>query len=182
MEGDTITIHLEITVFDTSVSSAEAVICLDGICLPPKDMFEQDEDTYSLEIGPYEAGQTVTYNVVVEDSEGNILESSEKEFNIREAVAPPDDDDPAADDDSTPGEDDSTGDVQSSGIQSEFIIAGVVIGIIIMVVVVIIVFALNRGKKSDDESMPLHDLRPSPVYAGELADDGLELETGVQVK
>jgi hypothetical protein len=183
-EGDTITINLEIDVYDTSITSAEAVICLDGTCLPPKDMFEQSMDRYSLEIGPYEGGQIVTYHVVIEDSEGNILESSEKEFSIQESIVQPDDDDDIApDDDAVVDDDDATGDVQGSADQTPLLIIGGIIGLIIFIVVIIVIVLsiIRRGEK-EQETQQSYNTPSPPVYAGEIVDEELELESGIQVK
>jgi hypothetical protein len=181
-EGDTITINLEVDVYDTSITSVEAVICLDGTCLPPKDMFSHGADRYSLEIGPYEAGQTVTYHVVIEDSEGYIIESPEKEFTIQESAIAPDDDDTSPDDD-TISDDDSIGSVQESNDQTPILIAGGVIALIIFVVAIILIAlsVMRKGEKVQ-ESRQLFDKPPSPMEAQEMASEDLELETGIQVK
>ncbi|MGA1866163.1 MAG: Ig-like domain-containing protein [Thermoplasmatota archaeon] len=108
-EGEAVTIRLEVTLYDTYVSSAEIIICIDDLCLPPKEMFEESEDAFTYETGPFESGQVISYHAVVEDTEGNIIESQEVSFTVseKEEPAPTDDDvdDEAMDDDD--GGDDS---------------------------------------------------------------------------
>ncbi|MGA1792778.1 MAG: Ig-like domain-containing protein [Thermoplasmatota archaeon] len=108
-EGELITIRLDVTLYDTYVSSAEVIICIDDTCLPPKDMFEVSDETFTYEAGPFEGGEVISYHAVIEDTEGNVLESQEVSFTVREVVDPlPTDDDD--DDDST---EDTVGDQDS---------------------------------------------------------------------
>ncbi|MFW3145854.1 MAG: Ig-like domain-containing protein [Thermoplasmatota archaeon] len=184
-EGETITIHLELTLHDTTVDSAEAVVCLDGMCLPPKEMFENDIDIFSLAIGPYNAGQIVTYSIVVVDSEGNRVESTENEFMIQDPGGTPGDDDdtlpPVDDDDAADDDDASTGDVQGPQSNTLYVIGGVFV-VLIILIVIIIAFALSRRGKKEQEILPAYHSPPPQGYARQLAEDDLELETGVRVK
>ncbi|MBN1389363.1 MAG: hypothetical protein JXA22_01850 [Candidatus Thermoplasmatota archaeon] len=99
-EGEGVTIRLEVTLYDTYVSSAKVIICIDDLCLPPKEMFEAGGDTFTYEAGPFLGGQVISYHVVVEDTEGNIVESQEVSFTVSEKEDPiPTDDDEITDDD-----------------------------------------------------------------------------------
>ncbi|MGA1820462.1 MAG: Ig-like domain-containing protein [Thermoplasmatota archaeon] len=107
-EGELITIRLDVTLYDTYISSAEVIICIDDTCLPPKDMFEVSDETFTYEAGPFNGGEVISYHAVIEDTEGNVLESREVSFTVKEVIDPfPTDDD---DDDGT---DDVAGDQDS---------------------------------------------------------------------
>jgi len=106
-DTQTITIRIALVLYDTYISSAEAVICIDDVCLPPKDMFERSDDSYELEIGPYGAGEAISYHVVIGDTEGTIIQSEEKAFTVQasQTTQPGDDDDIVSDDDTVIGGD-----------------------------------------------------------------------------
>ncbi|MGA1873080.1 MAG: Ig-like domain-containing protein [Thermoplasmatota archaeon] len=108
-EGELIIIRVDVTLYDTYVSSAEAIICIDDTCLPPKDMFEVSDETFTLEAGPYQGGQVISYHVVIEDTEGNVIESQEVSFTVREVEDPL----PSDDDDDDDAVEDDTGDQDS---------------------------------------------------------------------
>ncbi|MEA3557921.1 MAG: Ig-like domain-containing protein [Candidatus Thermoplasmatota archaeon] len=149
-EGESITIKLELYLYDTTISSAETAICIDGSCLAPRSMIEEDIDRFSLVIGPYDAGQEISYHVIVEDSDGNVLESQENIFVVKELDQVSDDDDQPSSDDDTSPEDSVKGDVRSDNDQTTMVVAVAMI-VIVLVVVVVIVLAMGRKGKKEPE-------------------------------
>jgi len=180
-EGETIDITLELFLYDTTVTSAEIVVCIDEQCLPPKEMFEAEIDRFTLEIGPYIGGQEISYHTIVTDSDGNIVGSRENLFTIQEGEQPADDDEVPVDDDDTSDDDETSGDVQDSGGQTILMISAVLVaGIILVVVIMILVLGRRGGKKEYPYSNVENKHSPyqgEKVYAGEP-----ELETDIKVK
>lgn len=182
-EGEAIEITLEVFLYDTTISSAEIVVCVDDSCLEPESMTSTDIDRFTLEIGPFDAGQVVSYHAMVQDSEGNLVESRENLFTVQSSGQTADDDDdqiPPDDDDSTPtSDDDESSDVGSGSDQSTIII--VVVVIIVVTIVVAMIIAMS-GRRKEKEPEPAYGqiyesrARDQPVQASEL-----ELEE-VQIK
>ena len=134
-DTETITIRAVLVLYDTYISSVEAVICIDETCLPPKNMVEISDDTFELEVGPYAAGEEISYHIVIEDTEGNILQSQEKTFTIQASQGPG-----HSDDDDTTGDDDDVSGTDGEDSPSPFLI-------LIPFAVVMVMIVVGRKRK-----------------------------------
>jgi len=82
-EGDEVMISAYVVEYDTEISSVELTYCIGDICLLPEEMDDEGSGTYSLAIGPFSEGDTVRYNVLVTDVEGNEVRSSDSTFTVQ---------------------------------------------------------------------------------------------------
>ncbi|MFO8051431.1 MAG: Ig-like domain-containing protein [Thermoplasmatota archaeon] len=170
-EGDTVEVELELFLYDTTITSARIVICPDGSCLAPEDMIPQSVDIFTIEMGPYDASQVVSYHVIVEDSEGNVVESVENIFTVRAMEQSTDHDDIVVDDDPDGiGGDDETGSVDGAVDRSSIIIVVIAVIAVAAVIIISIALMIRKGKEEQDHQYGANDRRSQqePIQAYEL--------------
>ncbi|MGA1822186.1 MAG: Ig-like domain-containing protein [Thermoplasmatota archaeon] len=106
-DGETVTVSVDIDVYDTAVTSVELTHCVGDVCLAPIDMDSLGGDSYQTVIGPFQGGDEIMYEIIVGDDQGNQIRSAEYTFTVQ-AVDDPDpseggDGSSGASDESTPG-------------------------------------------------------------------------------
>lgn len=127
-DGELVIVEVEVMEYDTSISSVKLAYCVGDICEIPIEMDPAGSSIYTLEIGPFQDGDYVEYDVEVTDSEGNRVKSSKMSFDVqsRDTQDDTDDDD---DDSPTPTE------PQTDDSPSPFLLmapVGVLIAIVVM--------------------------------------------------
>jgi hypothetical protein len=78
---DTIRITATI-VAENTLKSVRLIHCINDICKVPIEMDAVNVTTYTLELGPFDAGDIMKYYIVAEDVLGNITESAEYTLTI----------------------------------------------------------------------------------------------------